>query len=869
MILSSLGCFRGCWKLEGGSRKLEVESGKKRHFQLPTSNFQLIIFFAVIFLSAIPDIFAQQTIVKGRVTDAATGEGMPFVTIYFQNTTIGTNSDFDGFYTLKSTTPSDSLVVSYVGYFKKAKAIIPGIAQTINFQMETESYNLEEVVIVPGENPAWEIMRGVMRNKDKNDKRRLTAYEYESYNKIEIDIDNISDNLRKTRMYKKIARVLDSVERIAGEDGKPILPIFISETISNVYFRNNPDKKKEKIIKTKLTGVGIQDGTLVAQLVGSSFQEYNFYKNYLNILEKEFISPLADGWKGYYEYRLLDSMYIGEDFCYKIDVKPKRAQDLAFYGTVWISQNDYALKQIDVAITENANLNFIEKIKVQQELAPTEQGPWIPVKSRIVMDVKEPNKQAIGMIAKFYSSNKDVVVNKPYDLRFYDSPIEVSEDALIDIPNYWDLHRHDSLSSTEKNVYIMIDSLRNVPVIKSYIEIANIVINGYKKIGKIDVGPYILSYAHNEVEGSRFRLGFKTNYSFSNKWIFKAYGAYGTLDKRFKYSGSVDYIFKRRPWTQAGIRHYYDMEQVGLMTEDIYDNTLFYTSSRWGKLFRPFMLQETRAYFQTEISKSVTQRVGIRAREYKPLFPFEYFVNSSTDTLTRNRNFQTSELVVETRITRNELFIQNDNDRISLGSGNWPVFTFRYILGLKDVIGSDLSYHKFNVGVTQNLKLGYAGISTYNFNMGYIPSRVPYQLLQVHLGNETFFYNNAAFNLMNYFEFISDTYGSLNYIHRFEGLFFNRIPLIKKLKWRFLVTGNFLYGTVRQENVTIIPSIDLEGNPIERFGSLKNEVPYVELGYGIENIFKFIRIDAIHRMTYLNKPDVKKFGVKISFQFKL
>jgi hypothetical protein len=841
---------------------------KNRKGRLVLPFFQLIITVVLVF-SFTKTTYAQQTIVKGRVTDAVSGEGMPFVTIYFKGTTVGTNTNFDGFYSMKADGVFDSIVASYVGYKTKVKPVKAGTSQEINFQLDPDLVSLQEVVVVPGENAAWPIMRAVMRNKNKHDKRNLKAYEYESYNKIEIDIDNISDNLRKRKLYKKIAQVLDSVDRIAGEDGKPILPIFISETISNVYFKNNPDKKKEKIIKTKLTGVGIQDGTLVAQLVGSSFQEYNFYKNSLTIVEKEFISPLADGWKMYYDYRLLDSLYLGDDYCYKIDVKPKRAQDLAFYGTIWITQKDYALKQIDATITQNANLNFIEKIKVQQELEPTEADAWVPVKSRIVIDIAEPSKELVGMIAKFYSSNKNIVVNQPKEDKFYDAPIEVSEDALITEPNYWNEHRHDSLSPTEKNVYIMIDSLRNVPVVRSYIEIANIVINGYKRVGKIDVGPYIFTYNYNNVEGNRFRLGFKTNINFSDKWIFRGYGAYGTLDQKFKYSGSVDYIFSRKPWTMAGIRHYKDLEQVGLMTEEIYDNTLFYTSSRWGTLYRPFLLQENRAYFQTEVFKGYTQKIALRTREYKPLFPFEYLTNPPEDTVSRNKNFETTELVFEGRLTRNEIFIQNDNERISLGTGNWPILTVRYIMGLKGFAGSDFSYHKMNMTITQNLRLGYFGTSSYNFNVGYIPSRVPYQLLQVHLGNETFFLNSMSFNLMNYFEFVSDTYGSFNYTHRFEGLFFNRIPLVKKAKLRFLVTGNFLYGTIRKENQNLIPPTDINGVAIERFGSLDKNVPYIELGYGIENIFKFLRIDAIHRMNYLDKPDVKRFGVKFSAQFRL
>ena len=227
-----------------------------------------------------------------------------------------------------------------------------------------------------------------------------------SYNKIEFDIDNLTDKFKSRRLVQKVQAVIDSVDRIAGEDGNPVLPIFFSESISKFYFRNNPTLQKENILKTKITGVGIQDGTFVSQLIGSSLQEYNFYQNWLNILNKEFVSPIADGWRYYYDVFLIDSLYIDNYLCYRIDIYPKRDQDLAFSGSIWITKEHYALKRVDLFIDKSANLNFIERIKIQQELERTEAGPWIPVKSRVLVDVSEVSENYAGLLAKFYTSNK-------------------------------------------------------------------------------------------------------------------------------------------------------------------------------------------------------------------------------------------------------------------------------------------------------------------------------------------------------------------------------------------------------------------------------------------------------------------------------
>ena len=284
-----------------------------------------------IFTISVTCLYGQQLVITGKVTDANTGEGMPFVNVFFKGTTIGTNTDFEGFYTLKAVNPSDSLTVSYLGYFSRTKAINRAAkTQTIHFQLSPSAKQLAEVVIRPGENPAFRIMRQVMARKAVNDKRKLSAYEYEAYTKIEFDVNNISDKFKRKKILGPITAIFDSLTQIAGEDGKPVLPVFISESLSDYYYLKNPKKIKETIRATKVTGVGMQDGSLVSQLVGSTYQEYNFYQNWISMLDKDFVSPLADSWKIYYEYDLMDSLYMGNTWTYKINITPKRKQDLYF-----------------------------------------------------------------------------------------------------------------------------------------------------------------------------------------------------------------------------------------------------------------------------------------------------------------------------------------------------------------------------------------------------------------------------------------------------------------------------------------------------------------------------------------------------------
>lgn len=829
----------------------------------------IITFIVFCFLSHFS--FSQETIVKGKITDANSGDPIPYVNVIFQGTTIGINTDFDGNYVLKTYSPSDTLVVSYMGYKTRKKFITKGVTQTVNFQIEEEITNLQEVVFESGKNPAFEILKNVVQNKNKNDKRKLTAYEYDTYTKIEIDVDNLSDKFRQRKVVKKITQVLDSIDRIAGEDGKPILPLFITESVSKVYFRDNPKLKFENILRSKINGVGVEDGTTVTQLVGSSFQEYNFYQNWLDILSKDFVSPIADGWRLYYEYDLIDSVYVGDDFCYRLDFFPKSPQDLAFTGSMWITKSEYALKQIDVGIGKQANLNFIEKIKIQQELEPTPEGAWLPVKNRVLIDVSEVTGTSAGMLAKFYTSNKNFIINKPHPPSFYEVPIIMAEDARInEEENYWDSLRHEPLTQTEKNVYKMIDTLQNIPVVKTYTDIFKIIVGGYYETGKVELGPYISLLAVNNIEGIRIQPGFKTNEKFSKKWVLGGQLGYGFKDEKIKYMAFVQNIMSRRRWTTLTFRARRDISRVGIDEETVGDNFLLLASQRFGVFRRGYYFDEGRVDFKRELFKGFTQRVGLRYFTFEPTFNFAYYdqpddlVNSGV-----RQNFETAELIFESRYARDELFIQSDNDRLSLGTIRWPVITIRYTRGIKGIGNSNFDYDKLRLSVYRRLRFGPLGVGYFNLTAEKVFATLPYPLMALHLGNETPLFTSVTYNMMNYGEFISDRFASLQYQHRFEGLLLNRIPLMRKLKWRLVGSANVIYGGLSQANRDIIAPTTPYGEPTLPFGYFDPHRPYVELGYGVENIFKFFRVDFVHRLSYLENPDIRKFAVLFSFQFSL
>lgn len=831
-------------------------------------------YLCLLLLLSSANLYAQFTI-KGRVKDVETAEPVPFANVYFKGTSIGSNTDFDGYFTIKTPRLYDTLMVSYIGYVSKELAVDQTKKeQSINFQLKPENTKLEAVEFVARENPSWAIMRKVIKNKRKNDKRRLSQFEYESYTKVEFDIDNVSKGLAKRKAVKKVLKEIENISKLNGDDGKPLIPVFLSETISKYYYRSNPKKTKEHVLKSKITGVGIEDGSIVSQLIGASFQEYNFYKNWMRIAKKDFVSPLADGWRLHYRYYLMDSVQLGRHYCYKIDIVPKGKHSLAFEGTIWIDKATYALKQADVKVGKKANINFLEKIKIQQTLEPTSSGAWLPAKTRVLVDIAELTNSTAGLIAKFYVSNKDFNIRTTHPARFYRDEIQVAEDYKLHDDSFWVQNRHDSLTVAEKQTYAMIGNIKKLPVVKNWVGLISVLSTGHKSLGPIDIGNYVFAYARNRHEGHRFRLGFRTNGKFSKKIGLNGYLAYGSKDKEFKYGAGINYTISRRPWTTFSISRTQDIRQAAVPLDQWSRLPNLYLAST--SFFRDYstnvyLQQDNKITLQSELLKGLSFKARLRNHSFEKLVGvpthFAYRTQPNRADSPVETEFINTELMGEIRWARRERFVHTSNRRVSLGT-KYPVFTFRYHWGLPDVMGSNFRYHKFALEVSQKFRFGALGNGAYQLSGGYTPSQLPYPLLFRHLGNQTVFFNKFGFNLMNYLEFTSDRYASLRYEHNFGGLILNKIPLLRRLKWRSFALINTLAGSLSPQNAAIAPAVAPDGTRLRQLTTLGN-VPYVEVAYGVENILKFLKVHFIHRVTYRDIPGARHFGVKISAKFSL
>jgi hypothetical protein len=819
----------------------------------------------------------QKTTVSGKVTDATTGEAIPYAKVWIRQLHTGANTNFEGFYHLSFSGSADSLTVEYLGYKTKSKPIKVGTTQVINFQIESSEMQVDEIVIHPGENPSWRILRKVWAHKKQNDRASLMAYQYNSYSKIEISATNISDKFKNSNMMKPFRNIFDSLKMVSGEDGKTLIPFFISETISDFYFKF-PDVKSEHIRGSKLSGVGLEDGSLVSQLVGSTLQDYNFYENWLLILDKGFISPIADGGLGFYRYYLVDSVAIDSKYCYKIEFKPRHEKDLAFTGTMWISDTTFALKRIIVNIDSKANLNFIRTLHIQQDLVQTSAGPWLPAKERITVDVSEIAGKTFGVLGKLYLANKDFVVNDPQPVKVYEDKIIQDDDALKKGDQYWVTHRPDSLTKEDKTVLHIIDTIKNMPRIKTVVDVADVIVNGYytPKNSKIDIGPYIFLLGQNVVEGYRVRLGLRTNEDFSQYWVLKGYAAAGNWDwsrNHLKYSLSAEHFLSRKAWAKVGIQNLYDIQGLGVADDFFEDNNLLTASAQLGFLTRLNLIRVNRIWLESDIVKGFNVRAYLMQKSIQPQinndYQFAYYPNpeSNRSPEDKKQNMDITEAVIEARVAFKETYIINGNRRASIGFDKAPIFTLTYAHGFSGFLNGQFNYNRVVFTIDQTAKTGTFGHADYSLSASKIFERLPYPLLSTAPGNQTFLRTYGTFNMMNFFEFVTDQSLTAIYAQHFDGLFFNRVPLLKKLKWREVIGAKALWGSLSPQN-DITSSMYPSDQKLTTFYKLDPHLPYVEVSYGVENIFRFFRVDFIQRLNYLNTGSgAPQFAVKGSFYF--
>lgn len=804
-------------------------------------------------------LFAQQTKISGVVTDEVTGEGIPYLKVQFANSKIGTLTDSTGSYVLESYYATDSIVFTYGGYITKSFAVKKDKEQEINVAMELLLADIEDVTILPpDELPSVRLHKKIIANKPVNDREKLSAYEYELYNKIQFDLNNIGDKFKDLGVVKKIDLILEYLD--SADNGKNYLPVIFTEGLSDFYFKKNPKQKKEVLKATRVVGI---DNLQLDQFLGEMYMDINIYDNNITIVNRSFISPISSIARNYYNFLILDSQFIDNLWCYQMSFKPKRKGDMVFQGEMWIHDTTYAVKSIKGNIVPWANINYIQELYFEQNFQMVEKEVWMLTDEMIFADFKLTKKTGLyGVYARKHSSRKKFVINKPHDDKFYksNSTVEKHPDANNRSEEYWIENRHIPLNLQQIGISSMMDTLKSIPFFKRLQGLTYLATTGYYPVGYIDFGNLYNLASYNQVEKFRFGVALRTSNKFSKRVEFGGKVYYGFGDQRFKYGGSLRYNVTPKKRGMLSAFYNYDIEQIGASAKASQVGSTFGTLFRTGPLDKLTFVEKAGVNFEKDIHKDIILFGALEWKKYVPLGLANYLrLNESTGLHDTISSIRTSEITFRFRWAKNEEFIGGAFDRVSIKS-RFPIISFQTILGIKGVLGSNYEYQKHELSVDHRATIGVLGYMRYGASFGYINGSAAYPFLKVHEGNQSYFLYKTTFNMLNFFEFISDKYVDVYLENHWGGLFLNYIPGIKKLKWRFVTSARATYGTIseRHQKQMILPDFT------KQFGN----TPYVEVSLGLENIFKLLRFDVFYRATH-QIPGVSPFGFRARWEIFL
>lgn len=798
------------------------------------------------------------TKIMGIVRDAQTGDTLPFVSIYFKNTQIGTTTDFNGRFALESRKATDTLVASYIGFVTTYVPVQRNRFQTLDITLEPERYELSGVVIHPGENPAEVLLRKIIEHKPQNDPDKVEAYNCQAYTKMQFDVNNLTDKFQNRRILEPFKFVFDQIDT-SVVNGKVYLPVMVSEAFSDLYFRKNPRERKEIIKATQISGV---ENPTMSQFVGNMAQDIKVYDNFISLFQKNFVSPISNLGLLYYKYYLIDSSLLDNQWCYNVMFKPRRKQELAFTGNMWVHDTTYAIKKLEMRMAGDANLNFVNDLMISQEFGITNNGRWMLTREQTIADFNVIVDSKITM--GFFGTR--TVVYSGYDFtpaadeKIYSMPnnIIVMEGANHKNEEYWKKSRPEALTHREASVYRLSDTLKQMPLFRTYVDVIKMLVTGYYIKGNFEWGPYSSTYSFNQIEGSRLRIGGRTSNDFSTKLMLNGYVAYGTHDQNFKYSAGFMYMLGKLPDRVLSASYKYDVEQLGTSENAFRQDFILNSVFRRNPQDKLSMVSQYKGSYKHEWFTGFSNTLSITNRNISTLEGAGiYLFNPLSNDYVLTENIKTTELSVKMHYGFREKQLAGEFERVVV-STPYPIFDLKYSRGVKGLFNGEYKYDNVNLNVSQWFSFLSAGWLKYNVEGGKIWGTLPFPLLSIMPGNETFYHDDYAFNLMNYYEFIADEYVAYHLIYHMEGLLLNRIPAIRKLKWREVAQFKGAFGHTSDSNKLYnqLPA-----------GAYFLTKPYMEAGVGIENIFRFLRVDAVWRLTYNDHPNIKPFGLMFSMNF--
>ena len=843
------------------------------------------VLFCILFgLTTLSAQTVTLTTVHGRVTDTL-NTPRPYASVQVDGEEIGVRTDIDGYFYFQSKKHPKFVKIAYVGYKSQKVKINPDVHNELEIKLLEETYGIQEVTIRPKkyrkkDNPAVDLIQEVFKHKDQNRKEGLDYYSFEKYEKLEFDLNNINDGFRKKWYLKRFRFIFNNVDT-NDVNGKVALPFFFRERLLEVKYRKDPSTLKEYLVgenQTKLRDEYDVDNDGVSKYISNLYQDIDIYQPNIDLLSIQFVGPLSGIATSYYRFYITDTLEVnGEKFA-DVFFAPMNKSNLAFMGNMLVAlDSTYAVRKVVMGVSKDINLNFVTDLRIEQEYDFFGEGSsrrLLLTTDAVTMDFNIlKNAEGRSLLVHKTNSYRNYVLNQPIPDSLFSPPVPTLVKRPIQLTaEDWPDYRHQPLEIREVAIGKMMDSIQHSPTFRTVMTASNIAGTGFVKFGGLEMGPIATFASFNDIEGSRFRVGGRTNQKFIKPLQLSGYLAYGTLDRQWKYRAAATWSLsgelpRKFPMNNITVGYQRDIRPLGADISNWSPDNLLLSFQR-GSNSRMAYQDVARVEYVREFQTGFSVNPFFYWKRFTPAgkLSFEYQAVGTPDFISQP-DITTTEAGVILRFAPNEKFYQGTTYRFTMLTQK-PVFTLTYRAGVS-TIGGTYDYHKLVASFSKYFFLGPLGRSYVFAEAGRTFGTVPFPLLDIHRANQSYQYDWYSYNLMNFMEFASDKYFGLTLYNNFSGLLLNNIPVIKKLQWREVATLKLLWGGLDDKNRPTVdngllrfPLNDQGADYIHTLGSK----PYVEASVGIANIFRVIRLDYLWRLSYTDLPNVDTWGIRFSFQ---
>lgn len=842
-------------------------------------------FLLFLLLECCISVSAQN--IQGVVTDSLTNEPIPYLSVFYEGKGVGSITDNDGNYKVETRKGWNKLTFSAVGYVTKVVNIIPGVTKNLNVRMRPDDIMLDEVVVKPKRekysrknNPAVELMKKVIAHKKNNKLSENDYYQYNKYQKITMSLNDVTPEMLEKGMYKKMPFLKDQIE-LCEETNKFILPISVDETASQKIYRKHP--KSEKTIIKGMSSTGVNElfatGDMLSTVLKDVFTDVNIYDNDIRLLQYPFISPISSSDAiSFYKFYIMDTTFVDKDKCFHLTFVPNNSQDFGFTGHLYVlADSSYTVKKCTMNLPKKSGVNFVDNMDIIQEFEQLPNGEWVLKTDDMIVEMTLM-KIMQGFQIRRTTRYSDYAFDELPQQLFKRKGAEIKEaDAMMRGDDFWNQYRPVPLTQTESSMDMLVKRLEQMPgfkyvifVLKAFIE--NFVETGTKEHpSKVDIGPVNTMISNNYIDGLRLRMSAQTTANLNPHLFFKGYYAYGFKDHRSKYMGEVEYSFNKKeylprefPKNSITFSYQYDvMSPTDKFLKTDKDNV--FVSFKTSTVDQMSYVRNIALKYENETQFGLKTTVEVKHSTDEPTGGLAYITNDDQKTLVPE--IQTMEASLAFRYAPGETFVNTKQRRIPV-SFDAPVFTLSHTAGFKGVLGGEYNYNLTEIGLYKRFWFSSWGKIDMFVKGGAQWNKVPFPLLIMPAANLSYILQRETFNLINNMEFLNDRYASLDVSWDLNGKIFNRIPLLKKLKWREAIGFKMLYGHLTDKNnpmkhpgdseLFLFPTRD--GRPTSFV--MDPKTPYMECSVGIHNIFKILHIDYVRRLNYLDHPDANKWGVR-------